>query len=98
MIDQPSEPLPEDPLPEEVERLKAEPRFRYQLWDMLALIAAIACFMSTIRAIGWVSVALLPAFLIAPSVLTHPENSRGVKLGFIIAMLFLTVILYFRTG
>jgi len=74
----------------------AEPGFRYQIWDMLTLMTSIACFLSATRMLGWVAIALLPMFLITPSVLAHPANTRQVKIVFVVAMLSMTVIFYLR--
>jgi hypothetical protein len=86
MYDQPNDPIPED----------TEPRFRYQIWDLFTFTTSIACFLSATRLLGWVAIALSPVFLIAPSVLAHPDNTRSVKVVYVVAMLLMTVIFYFR--
>jgi hypothetical protein len=86
MDDKPNEPIPPD----------TEPRFRYQIWDLLTFMTSMACFLSATRLMGWVAIAMLPVFLIAPSVLAHPDNTRSVKVVFVVAMLLMTVIFYAR--
>lgn len=84
MRDEPNEPLPQTD----------EPRFRFQILDLLVLMTAMACCLSAIRLIGPVAIALLPALLIAPSVLAHRNNHPAVKILFVASMVMLTIKFY----
>ncbi len=39
-----------------------EPRFRYQIWDLLTFMTSIACFLSATRMLGWVAIACCRCF------------------------------------
>ncbi len=66
---------------------------QFTIWDLLVWMTVCSCFFSTARLAGIIAVVLLPAFLIAPSVLAHPRNSPRVKLWFIVIGLIMSLAL-----
>ena len=71
--------------------------FQFTIWDLLVWMTVCSCFCSTARLIGIIAVVVLPAFLIAPAVLSHPRNSPRVKLWFIVIGLLISLA-FFRAG